>query len=288
MVLLEGKEPAPWPDPKSVPEAEVQQLLKDLGKLPPDELRGRIAALPPAQFLALNQALTTGSDWPEAFVKFVGAVQDLRLVGIKDDAAWQSWKGKAVDFNGISGLARQVGALNGDDTIEITLVSAAPLQGWTMVVKSLGKKTQGSMGSPLSYLAMNLHNENDQLAKYCHRVCTASFNGANQRGVQWGFGDTPTIPDSTKAKPPEHDPPPPEALQQLTNDEASAWETIRTAFATPRKGSFQFMNLYFLSASSKTLDAEAAKMKEESAKEAVEPPDDPPEPPVILPTPPAK
>lgn len=266
MNLLDGSEPVPWPDAKSVPDADAQKLLAELGGLEPEPLRKRLSSIPPAQVLAIHAQLVKAIDgsWPVGFVKLASLIQKVEVTGVKDEAPWRTWEGKQIDFKTVAALASQAGAHTETDVIEVSLGYNNPFDGWTLKVEGSGLKKRIWYRSQLDHIEREfMRRDNDQIAKHHARTCLGWFNANSSQG-QWLWFDKPVIPAAGATPSSEPDSTEPQELQALTNQAAPTWARLRTSFDTAAK-QLNPLVIRFVSASSKALDenaaAEAAKRK---------------------------
>ncbi len=255
LAFLEGREPTPLPNSKSVSNDEAAKLVTDLDKLPTDELRKQLDALDPAKLLAVHQFLTAMDKWPAGFLKLASQVSQIKINGVKDAASWQKWKGHAVNFDAIVELARAVAAETGDEEMRISLNSVTVLDGFTLNVHmGMGKVTGRDWASAQFMMTARFVEEKESLAAHCRRVC----HGWSSAGsMQWSWLDTPTVPAQSGEVAASKKVP--EFLESTVRDEGANWSKLRIELASLGKPIPAPAVFHFASASSKKLDEERKK-----------------------------
>lgn len=228
--LLAGQKAEPLPSAAAIKADERQKLLDQWSKKSAEEISRGLETLPVDQLLALNETLARASDLPGSFKEYAGLIQTVQIKAVADAAPWQAFRGKAWSKDTLVALARQVSSYGGGRLV-VQLQRGAPLFGFNLQVSEVPKFKGLWQAQQLERTAENLGGK---LPKLGNRLSAASFQQA-RANAQWLWLDSPKV-EAVKETPKagDDDDEAAESLQEMREEEQTAWKALTQAVENPK------------------------------------------------------
>jgi hypothetical protein len=266
ITLLEGKEPPPLPEAKSIDEKQRQQVLAEWGQKSADQAARDIEALEIQALMTLNETLTREKELPENLKTVMWRIGRVDVAGSTDTAAWQAWKGKAVDKESLIALAKTVSTSPSRSVISVSLRRMAPALGWKLTIKESDKLDEAGAGA---WLTNGADNVGEHLPKLAKRVSA----GLLQQGrfqANWTWYDAPIVDGKEPAKEEKKEDLEEEAIVEareamasMRAEEGKSWETVQQ-MAEARDAAAGQLGIYSASSEILVKPEEAEKKAEEN------------------------
>jgi hypothetical protein len=225
--VLSSKEPPPWPDAATVPEAERVQLINTLGAKSPAEMRAEIGKLSLPQLMALSEHLQRPDELPASWKSYLSSIQTIECSDSTEAALWQGWLGKAWGHETILGLTQQAAKSESDKVLILQLMRPILIFGWKLSIVSQAKLSGMTRGT-FHDLKQGLGDSMPKLAK---RIVSGQFSNGRKHAY-WTTFDSP-VTDAAKAPAlPTGDDlqAAAELMKHKREEESEAWKTIQDSF----------------------------------------------------------